>query len=238
MATKLLTYKSLDILLKVLGVLIALLVIISVIVLLLRVVRPQPTITSTTITKPKQPLFSYWYYPYWDWVYNPYYWFYPKEKHHHHYYTSATTTTTGATTTTTIAPTEASSTTMPAIMDEPPADTTDATTEPVIMDGNMLNVPLTDIMSSEPVISEPDITLTSDIIPEITINNSLNGGVSVPVITVPELISEQPPIPPPETPDVNPEQIQQVAVEGFTTINMTQTNPEPWSIITSQPETF
>lgn len=187
----------LDTILKVLGIIVAVLLSLSIIVLLFRIAMPPSQPASTTETKSKTS--SLWYDPYWNWFNYPYYWFYPRERHHYYHnnykYSPSTTTTTTTTTPTT-------------------TEQTPTTTEPTIA---LLSIP-----------SLPDIP--SDISPEITINTSLTDGIITPVITQSEPLISEPSITPVE--NIIPNSTQNS--EGFE--NQSNSLPEPWSNITSLPD--
>jgi hypothetical protein len=191
----------LNTILKLLGIVIALLVIMTIFVLLLRTATPVQPIPQVTETAQQQ---SWLYNPLWDWYYYPYYWFYPREKHHHYYHDDKKP------------------------HHPPPA--------PAPSPAPSSGLPPTPLPSS-------GSTPVLDILPEITISNSLSGGISVPVQPIqplepivqsiqpaPEPVVVQPP-PAPETVVAQP--FDNIA-EAFTNFNGDV--PEPWSLIKSLPE--
>ena len=204
--------KVLDTILKVLGIVIAVLVILSIIILLLRVMKPQEP-ASTTVSTDTQNT-ALWYDPYWDWLNYPYYWFYPSERRHHRRYHDNHHP---STPTVTAAP-------IPTVTSAPaPA--------PAPSSGFFPTLPTSLLLPT-----------VSDIIPEVTINNSLIGGISGPINNPPNLI----PVPSVNNPDVptinpdvvavNPDVVASQSIEPFE--NNINSSPEPWTNIASLPDAF
>jgi hypothetical protein len=204
--------KGLDTLLKVLGIVIAVLVILSIVVLLLRVMRPQELNTTTTAATDNQYT-SLWYDPYWDWLNYPYYWFYPSERRQHRRYHDNHHPST------------------PTVSDAPIPTVSDAPI-PTVSDAPIPTVSDAPI----PTVSDAPILTFPDIVPEVTIDNSLIGNISGPILNTPVLTLGSTTGSGSGVPVINTDVVSNPVVESF--VNSSGSIPEPWSNISSLPESF